>query len=250
MAIASLNKNYLLAKCCTVLRYSYKKLRYILDMGRLTYVCATCEEHFTRRYSATRHNITIHNNGGEIVSLLEYIVGRSSGRYRASHPFWYRRRSKEKRIHNFGHAAPVADSRGEAFRPGGLQREQQGQYQYQYHERSLQEQERYRQQQSPSMSAAIQDQPPDALPCPTDPIFQSHSMNTTDDEETTTISQETILKIAELKRLIHRYPQYHHNPAAVISCVIHFCNNGDNTFLDEKLEQLRTFDSAMGHTRM
>jgi hypothetical protein len=66
-------------------------------------------------------------------------------------------------------------------------------------------------------------------------------MNTTD-EETTTLSG-TILKIAELKTLIYRYPQYHHNPAAVISCVIHFCNNGDNIFLDEKLEQLRSIDA-------
>jgi hypothetical protein len=27
-------------------------------------------------------------------------------------------------------------------------------------------------------------------------------------------------------------------------------NNGDNTFLDEKLEQLGTIDSAMGYPRM
>jgi hypothetical protein len=40
------------------------------------------------------------------------------------------------------------------------------------------------------------------------------------------------------------------NPAAVIACVIHFCNDGDNTLLDEKLEQLRTFDGAMGYHRM
>ena len=85
----------------------------ILDMGRVTHVCATCAEHFTRRYSATRHNLTIHDNRGEIVPLLEYIVGRSSGRYRASHPSWYRRtRSKEKRIHRFGHAIS-ADSMGD-----------------------------------------------------------------------------------------------------------------------------------------
>ena len=77
---------------------------YILDMGRVTHVCATCPEHFTRRYSATRHNLTIHNGRGEIVPLLEYLVGRNSGRYRPSHPSWYRRRSKENRIHNFGHA--------------------------------------------------------------------------------------------------------------------------------------------------
>jgi hypothetical protein len=74
-------------------------------------------------------------------------------------------------------------------------------------------------------------------------------MNTTDDEEKTTLSQETRLKIAELKRLIYRYSRYHHNPAAVINCIIYYCNNGDNTLLDEKLEQLRTFDS-MGHTGM
>jgi alpha-tubulin suppressor-like RCC1 family protein len=75
-------------------------------------------------------------------------------------------------------------------------------------------------------------------------------MNTTDDEKTTTLSQETILKIQELKKLIYRYSQYHHNPAAVLSCIVYYCNNGDNTLLDEKLEQLRTFDSAMGYTRM
>ena len=91
------------------------KLRYpcILDMGRPTYVCATCSEHFTRKYSATRHNITIHGNRGEIVPLLDFLVGRSSGRYQASHPSWYRR--SEKRIHKFGHAT-VTDSMGETFR--------------------------------------------------------------------------------------------------------------------------------------
>jgi hypothetical protein len=102
-------------------------------MGRATYVCATCEEHFTRRYSATRHNRTIHKGIGEIVTLLEYLVGRSSGRYRPSHPSLYRRRRSEKRIHNFGYATTAAaDSMGDTFRHRGLQ--QQGQYNvYPYH---------------------------------------------------------------------------------------------------------------------
>jgi hypothetical protein len=43
---------------------------------------------------------TIHGNSIEIVPLLEYLVGRKFGRYRASHPSWI-----EKRIHNFGYAA-------------------------------------------------------------------------------------------------------------------------------------------------
>jgi hypothetical protein len=201
-------------------------------MGRLTYVCATCEEHFTRRYSATRHNLTIHNNRGEIVSLLEYLVGRSSRRYHASHPFWYRRR-RGKGSHRFGHASTVADSVGT---PG-----MQQQRQYQPQQQSLEEQERYRWQQQQAVSQAI---PPAAPPYPTDQMFQSQSMD--DEKKTTTLSHETRLKIEELKRLVYKYPQYHRYPSAVISCVIYFCNDGDNTLLDEKLEHLRMLDSAIG----
>jgi hypothetical protein len=225
-----------------------------LDMARPNYVCTTCSEHFTRKYSAKRHNITVHHNngGGEIVPLVEYLVGMKSGRYQASHPFWYGRNGK--RTHKFGRPT-IADSTGDA---PGLQRGQQGQHQF--HQQSLEQQERYHgqhQEQSlspsiPPSPAAIQDQPPDVLPYPTDPTFQSESVNTTEDEEktTTTLSHETILKIEELKILIYRYSQYHHNPGAVINCIIYYCNNGDNTFLDEKLEQLRMLDSALGYHRM
>jgi hypothetical protein len=66
-------------------------------------------------------------------------------------------------------------------------------------------------------------------------------MNTTDDEETATLSRETILKIQELKRLVYSYPIYS-NPDGVIKCVTHFAINGDNTLLDDKLEELRNLD--------
>jgi hypothetical protein len=205
-------------------------------MGRPTYVCTTCSQHFTRKYSAKRHNITVHhNNGGEIVPLVEYIVGRSSGRYQASHPSWYRR--SEKSIHKFGHAM-VADSMGHTFRPEGLQRQQQARYQQERCHRQWQQEQSL----SPS-PAAIQDQPEDVLPYPSDQTFQSQSHTTDDEETTTTLSHETRLKIEELKRLICKYP--HRNPGAVINCIIYYCSNGDNTLLDEKLEQLRILDSAM-----
>ena len=134
---------------------------------------------------------------------------------------------------------------GNAFPPGGLQRQQQGQYQYQQQERHhRQQQEQWLSPSIPRSPAAIQDQPPAVLPYPTDRTFQSQSMNTTDDEKTTTtLSQETRLKIAELKRLIYRYPQYHFNPDGVVKCVTYFSINGDNTILDEKLEQLRSIDA-------
>ena len=211
-------------------------------MGRPNYVCTTCSEHFTRKYSAKRHNITVHGNGGDIVPFVEYLVGRNSGKYQASHPSRYRRPSKETRIHNFRHATTVADSVRDAFRTGALQRQQQGQYQYQqqerYHHHSQQEQSL-----SPSIPpspVAIQDQPPDVMsPYPNDPTFQSESMNTTDDEETTTLPQETTLKIQELKRLLYRYAHYYRNPDAIIKCATFWSINGDNMILDEMLEKLR-----------
>jgi hypothetical protein len=44
-------------------------------MGRITWVCATCAQHFTRQYSANRHNANLHGGNGTIVRLLEYLVG-------------------------------------------------------------------------------------------------------------------------------------------------------------------------------
>jgi hypothetical protein len=79
-------------------------------MGRPNYVCTICSEHFTRKYSAIRHNLAIHNGGAEIVTLVEYVVGRKSGRYQATHPFWYRRNGK--RTHKFGRPI-VADYVGD-----------------------------------------------------------------------------------------------------------------------------------------
>jgi hypothetical protein len=38
-----------------------------------------------------RHNFNIHSGRSEIVPYIEYMVGRSSGRYLASHPSWYRK---------------------------------------------------------------------------------------------------------------------------------------------------------------
>jgi len=135
----------------------------------------------------------------------------------------------------------IADSMSDAFRPGGLQRQQQGQYQY--HQQLLEQQEpdhRLRQEQSVLPPEAIQDQPPNVSPYPIDQTFQSEL---TDNEQTTTLSRETVLKIEELKRLMYRYSQYHHNPGAVVNCIVYYCNNGDNILLDEKLEQLRSIDA-------
>jgi hypothetical protein len=190
-------------------------------------VCATCSEHFTRRYSATRHNITIHSNRGQIVPLLEYLAGRHSGRYHASDPSWYRRRrSKENCIHNFGQAtttALVADSMGDTFRPGGLQ--QQRPFQSTPTTLSI-----------PSVSTPqphLQSQ--GVSPYPTERISQL-----VDRKQDPGTPQEAMLKIQELKRLMYKY---HSNPDAFVRCATFYSINGDNKLLDEWLERFRNIDT-------
>jgi hypothetical protein len=179
-------------------------------------VCATCAEHFTRRYSATRHNLSIHDNRGEIVPLLEYLAGRNSGRYQPSRPSLYRRPSK-KHIHRFGHAVS-ADSMGD------------------FQHRVLQQQTPF--QSIPrALPSTSHPQPPRVSPYPTDRISQP--MNTTNHQGP--LSQETnILKIRELKRLMYKH---HSNPDAFVRCATFYSSNGDNTLLDEWLERFRTIDA-------
>jgi hypothetical protein len=66
-------------------------------------------------------------------------------------------------------------------------------------------------------------------------ITAPQPIDTSNDEGT--LSQETILKIQELQRLVYRYPIYS-NSDGVIKCVTYFSINGDNTILDENVELL------------
>ena len=170
--------------CNGALRRAQKTLKKIWSlwlltkMGRITYVCATCSEHFTKKYSAARHNLTLHNGRGEIVRLLEYLEGTLSGRYLTSHPSWYRRTQKwetpaaHKFKNEFG-VATLTDSVGETFRPGnGLQQAPQGNTYKNSH-------------------------------YSTSPILQA--MHKTVDQPYGTQSQETRLKIIELKTLLDKH---------------------------------------------
>jgi hypothetical protein len=60
------------------------------------------------------------------------------------------------------------------------------------------------------------------------------------------LSPETILKIEQLKRLVYKCSQYHNNdPDEIVRLVVYNCINGDNTLLNDKLEQLRTIDRRL-----
>jgi hypothetical protein len=89
-----------------------------------------------------------------------------------------------------------------------------------------------------SLPSTSQPQPQGVSPYATDRISQP--IHTTNDQGT--LSQETLLKIQELKRLVNQYPQYH-NPDAFVKCATFYSINGDNTILDEMLQNLRMISS-------
>ena len=85
-------------------------------MSRPNYVCTVCTEHFTRKYSANRHNSNVHSGRSEIVPYIEYIVGRSSGKYPASHPSWFRKQNQVQANRSYPSDIRVIDDTASSFR--------------------------------------------------------------------------------------------------------------------------------------
>ena len=89
-------------------------------MSRPNYVCTVCSEHFTRKYSANRHDSNVHGDRSEIVPYIEYMVGRSSGRYLASHPSWHRKQRQLQVNQSYPSDNHVAADTASSFRPENL----------------------------------------------------------------------------------------------------------------------------------
>lgn len=184
-------------------------------MGRLTYVCATCSEHFTRRYSATRHNFNIHNGEAEIVRLIDYIIGRVSGKFLESHPSWYRREQKRQTrsdgiYDNKLAPAVVADSVGDRLGP------------------------RNNEQQPPRTQSNKHESSHYS------PVF-AHTH--TDDRRFGPLSQESAIKLEEINILANKHRAYLPcSPDIVVGWAVSQSIKGDDRFLNDKLFQLRTLD--------
>jgi hypothetical protein len=64
-------------------------------MSFKNYVCVTCAQDFTRKYSAYRHNRVLHQERGKIVRTLEYVIGRVTGEYSSVDPILFRRKNRQ-----------------------------------------------------------------------------------------------------------------------------------------------------------
>jgi len=135
------------------------------------------------------------------------LAGRSSGQYAPNNPFWFKRNNPYT---NIGHAT-VADSVDDTAQP------------------------RCFPQQAPLGTSQYY----------TSPTYRS--MPTMDEQRFgSVLSQDAIQKVQELKRLVYKYPQFHNNnPDEIIWWAVHGVINGNNKFLNEKVEQLRSIDRRL-----
>ena len=180
-------------------------------MGRITWVCATCPEHFTRKYSASRHNDNLHSGNGLIVTLLDYIVGRVSGQYLPSDP----RTSKNYNplIHDYTPrwpSKPVSQAGASNDRP-------------------------YPANNSSNNNNMYENSDPFSYCYPT-----PNTINNADDKPANKV-QDRIQKYDEIRTLVVKYyiPEAVENTLAVVRG---YMNLGDDRLLDEQLAFFRKLE--------
>jgi hypothetical protein len=200
--------------------------------------------------------LNLHNNNGEIVSWTEYLVGWSNNRYQIA----YRPPSRRGRYNSYRTTAATgitADSIGD-FRPVGVQGQGQGQQQQQQYQPYPQQQYQAPpprtitpQNDFASISRRLaltdqifQPQPiPQPRPEPIPPLQSQPTRITTAKKNEWGLSSETILKLAELKSRLYRHSNTFPDFEIIIQGAKYFAMMGDNSFLEEKLEQLRSIDA-------
>jgi hypothetical protein len=191
-------------------------------VGRISYVCAECSQHFTRKTSGKRHNFNIHSGGAEIVPLIEYLVGRISGKYLASHPFWFR---QQKETSTKYQSATAADSTRGMLKLG------------------LENGVRNTTDNRILGNASFEWRVP----------FSNYETRVCDSEDYSTLKKrfrlnllfpdflppDTMRGLQELENLLLKFSDYNINPSQVMQYAIDQCAKRDYKFLIDKLNQLR-----------
>jgi hypothetical protein len=153
-------------------------------------------------------------------------------------------------------AVVVADAMGDTtFWPDGLAMERHRQRVRQFQSYLERQQQQQQSRQPPSLSSPTptsqnQNVPPSPYSTTTTASSTDQMSYSQSPSEPTKaggmnnswgISEDTIPKIVELRRLLYRHNIP--NPDIIIQGAKHFCIQGDNSFLEEKLAYLRSVDT-------
>lgn len=211
-------------------------------MGRLSYVCGECSEHFTRRSSGRRHNNNLHAGRADIVPLIEYIIARSQGRYVPIRPSWSKRKPNQQpwqKLNTKGERllSTVTDSTQGIVKPqhDDLAHQSKDGATYSGHNKTST---------SSRQQAPISDYP----------VARNRSYDY--------VTLQSLFKcnvlfpdflpinimwdLLELEGLLFKLVHYQpFDPPLILQNAINQCSRGDNRFLGVKLKQLRQMNSEL-----
>lgn len=193
-------------------------------MPNPNFVCTLCSQTFTRKWRGTVHRDNLHGGAGDIVRLIDYMVGRTNGQYSPGDPSLYRRRIGKISgdLHNNNPIRPQTSS-GEMGDSFG---QENNNTKWTFNKKNI-DQGRYSQPSGASSTSDGKQQQ------------QYHISDNRPFSDSIQQPNEAIIKMAELKRLLSKYlpPQ---KVQEILSSACEFCRiMGDNSTLDTTLEEAR-----------
>jgi hypothetical protein len=192
-------------------------------MPNPNFVCTICSQTFTRKWRGTVHRDNLHGGAGDIVRLIDYMVGRTNGQYSPGDPSLYRRRMGKISgdLHNNNPIRPQTSSSemGDSFG------QENNNTKWTLNKKNI-DQGRYSQPSGASSTSDGKQQ-------------QYHISDNRPFSDSIQQPNEAIIKMAELKRLLSKYlpPQ---KVQEILSNACEYCRiMGDYSTLDITLEEAR-----------
>jgi hypothetical protein len=192
-------------------------------MPNPNFVCTICSQTFTRKWRGTVHRDNLHGGAGDIVRLIDYMVGRTNGQYSPGDPSLYRRRMGKISgdLHNNNPIRPQTSSSemGDSFG------QENNNTKWTLNKKNI-DQGRYSQPSGASSTSDGKQQ-------------QYHISDNRPFSDSIQQPNEAIIKMAELKRLLSKYlpPQ---KVQETLSNACEYCRiMGDYSTLDITLEEAR-----------
>lgn len=194
-------------------------------MPNPNFVCTICSQTFTRKWRGMVHRDNIHAGAGDIVRLIDYMIGRTNGQYLPGDPSLYRRRRRMENISGDLHDNNPFRSQTSSGEMGNSYGRENNNAKWTFNKKNI-DQWRYTQSSGASSASARNQQ----------------QFSITDNRPFSDSIQppnEAIIKMAELKRTLSKYlpPE---KVQDILSCVCNCCGiMGNYSTLDSTLEEAR-----------
>ena len=194
-------------------------------MPNPNFVCTICSQTFTRKWRGMVHRENTHAGAGDIVRLIDYMIGRTNGQYLPGDPSLYRRRRRMGNISGDLHDNNPFRSQTSSGEMGDSSGQENNNAKWTFNKKNI-DQGRDSQP-SGASSASDRNQK------------QYHISDNRPFSDSIHQPNEAIIKMAELKKLLSKYlpPE---KVQDILSCACNYCiTTGDYSPLNITLEEAR-----------